>query len=356
MRKPMLFLTLVAAAAVSACDRNEPAAADPRPVRTIVIQREAASEAVTLTGQIRAKEQESLAFRLEGRMVERRVHVGDVVAAGQVLAELDPQAQQNALRTAEAALAAADAARTQASLTFSRLQELLKDGWTPRARFDEAQQALRTAQAQVDAAEAQARTARDQLGYATLVADAPGVVTAVGAEPGEVIHGGQMIVALALQGGRDAVFDVPEPLVRKGPQDPDVEIALGDDPQVRAIGRVREVAPQADAATRTYSVKVGVVDPPEAMRLGATVTGRIRLAAPQGVEAPASALTQNSGRPAVWVVDPRASTVALREVEILRYDPSTVVVSRGLQPGDTVVTAGVQTLRPGQKIRLLGDL
>jgi len=123
---------------------------------------------------------------------------------------------------------------------------------------------------------------------------------------------------------------------------------------VRATGRVREVAPQADAATRTFQVKVGIVDPPDGMRLGATVTGRIKLPAPPGVAVPASALMQAGGRPAVWVVDPQSQTVALRDVDVLQYDPATVVISNGLQAGDVVVTAGVQTLRPGQKVRLLG--
>ena len=197
--------------------------------------------------------------------------------AGQVVARLDPQIQQNALRSAEANLASMEAVLTQARLTFARQQELLKDGWTPRANFDEAQQKLLTAQAQVDSAQAQVRTAREQQSYTVLSADAAGAVTAVGAEPGEVVHAGQMVVQLARQGGRDAVFDVPEQLIRNGPHDPVVEIALSDDPKVKATGRVREIAPQADAATRTFQVKVGIIDPPEAMRLGATVAGRIRL-------------------------------------------------------------------------------
>jgi len=355
MRKIMFSLTILAATIVAGCDRKELVVTEPRPVRVTHVERGSTGETATLTGQVRAKNQMSLAFRLEGRMIERRVHVGDAVAAGQVVAELDPQNQRNAQRTAEAALAAAAAVKTQASLNFSRLQELLKEGWTPRAKFDDAQQALRTAEAQVDAAEAQLRIARDQLSYATLIADAPGVVIAVGAEPGEVVHGGQMIVEIAREGGSDAVFDVPEQLMRNGPQDPEVEIALGSDAQVKTTGRVREIAPQADAATRTFLVKVGITDPPKAMRLGATVTGRIRLSAPLGVEAPASALTESEGRPAVWIVDAHNNTVSLRNVEVLRYDPATIVIAQGLEPGDVVVTAGVQTLRPGQKIRILGD-
>ena len=125
---------------------------------------------------------------------------------------------------------------------------------------------------------------------------------------------------------------------------------------MKATGRVREISPQADSATRTFQVKVGITDPPAAMRLGATVIGRIRLSAPPGVEVPASALTETDGRPAVWVVDPQSHTVSLRNVEVLRYDPASVVISRGLETGEIVVTAGVQTLRPGQKVRLLGDV
>ncbi len=271
-----------------------------------------------------------------------------------MVARLDPQIQDNALRSAEANLASLEAMLTQARLTFARQQELVKDGWTPRANFDEAQQKLLTAQAQVDSAKAQVRIAREQQSYTVLYADAPGAVTAIGAEAGEVVRAGQMIVQLAREGGRDAVFDVPEQLIRNGPRDPLVEIALTNDPQVKATGRVREVAPQADSTTRTFQVKVGIADPPEAMRLGATVVGRIRLTAPPGVEVPASALTETGGRPAVWVVDPQSQTVSLRDVEVLRYDPAAVVISQGLETGEFVVTAGVQTLRPGQKVRLLG--
>jgi len=287
-------------------------------------------------------------------MIERPVHVGDVLKAGQVVARLDPQIQDNALRSAEANLASLEAALTEARLTFGRQQELLKDGWTPRANFDDAQQKLLTAQAQVDSAQAQARIAREQRSYTVLYADAPGAVTATGAEPGEVVRAGQMVVELARQSGRDAVFDVPEQLMRNGPRDPQVEIALTNDPQVKATGRVREVAPQADAATRTFQVKVSIADPPDAMKLGDTVVGRIRMSAPPGVEVPASALTEESGRSAVWVVDPQSKTVSLRDVQVLRYDSASVVISQGLDSGEVVVTAGVQTLHPGQKVRLLG--
>jgi membrane fusion protein, multidrug efflux system len=349
-------IAVLLVAVVSGCDKPAPPASQARPVRTVTVEQRAGGEIVSLTGQVRAKDQASLAFRLDGRIIERPVNVGDVVAAGQVVGRLDPQIQQSALRSAEANLSSLQAQLNEARITLWRQHELLKDGWTSHANFDKAQHSFETLQAQVDAARAQARIAQEHLSYTVLSADAAGAVTAVGAEPGEVVNPGRMIVQVARQGGRDAVFDVPEQLMRTGPRDPLVEIALTNAPQVKATGRVREVSPQADPATRTFQVKVGITDPPEAMRLGATVTGRLTLSAPPGVEVPASALTKTNEGPAVWVVDPNSHTVTLHSVAVLRYDPATVVISQGLATGDRVVTAGVQTLRPGQKIQLAGGI
>jgi membrane fusion protein, multidrug efflux system len=353
MLKSRIVVALIATAVVS-CDKPAPPVSQARPVRAVTVERQAEGETVSLTGHVRAVIEANLAFRIEGRVIERLVDVGDVLKVGQVVAKLDPQIEQNGLNTAQANLASLEAVLVQARLTFGRQQQLVKDGWTSQANFDEAQQKLKTTQGLVDAAEAQVRTAEDQLSYTALYADAPGVVTEKGAEPGEVVHAGQMIVRVARQGGRDAVFDVPEQLIRTGPRDPVVQLALTNDPAVRATGRVREVAPQADPTTRTWQVKVGIIDPPPGMALGSTVTGSIKLSAPPGVEVPASALTEANGHPAVWVVDQQSKTVSLREVDVARYDPATVVISQGLETGEVVVTAGVQVLRPGQKVRLLG--
>jgi RND family efflux transporter MFP subunit len=354
MFKSQILWAALIAATVTGCDKPAPPTSQARPVRAVAVERRADGETVSLTGHIRAKDEVSLAFRLNGRMIERPVNVGDVLKTGQVVARLDPQIEQNGLDTARANLASIEAVLTQARLTFGRQQQLVKDGWTSQANFDAARQKLLTAQGQVDAAQAQLRTAQDQLSYTDLLADGPGAVTAVGAQPGDVVQAGKMIVQVARQGGRDAVFDVPEQAIRTGPRDPLVQIALTNDPTVRATGRVREVAPQADATTRTWQVKVGIIDPPPGMELGSTVTGTIKLAAPPGMEVPASALTEANGRPAVWVVDPQSKTVSLREVDVLRHDPAAVVISQGLETGEVVVTAGVQTLRPGQKVQILG--
>src|ERR1700761_3164893 len=185
MFKSQIVAAALIAAAGAGCNETAPPTSEARPVRTVTVHDRAQGEIVSLTGQVRAKDQASLAFRLDGRMIERRVNVGDRLTAGQVVASLDPKIQQNALRSAEANLASIDAVLTQARLTFSRQQELLKDGWTTRANFDDAQQKLLTAQAQVDSAEAQVRTAREQQSYTVLSADSAGAVTAVGAEPGD---------------------------------------------------------------------------------------------------------------------------------------------------------------------------
>jgi len=343
------------AATLAGCGDHEAPTPPARPVRTVTVERGAAGETLSLTGQIRAQVQENIAFRLDGRLIERRVNVGDSVKVGQVIGRLDPQIQQNGLRQAQANLSAARGQLLQARNDFERQRQLLETGYTPRSRFDQAQQAQQTAEAQVNSAQAQLRNAEEQLGYTELRADSAGRVTAIGAEPGEVVAAGRMVVQVAQDGGRDGVFDVPAQIMRTASHDVVVTVALTDDPKIKTTGQVREVAPQADPVTRTFQVKVGLIDPPETMRLGATVTGSITLSGSAGVELPAGALTRAEGHPAVWVVDPQAQTVSLRTVELLRYDSATIVVSQGLENGETVVTAGVQVLRPGQKVRLLGE-
>ena len=340
---------------LAACKKDEQAEAPvPRPVRTVTVEPSAVGETVTLTGHIDAQDSSALAFRIGGRMVQRFVNVGDAVKPGQELARLDAANELNALRSAQAQQTAARAQLTQARAAFDRQRTLLAQGHTPRAQFEIAEKALHTAQANADAAEVNVRVAADRVSYTVLQADAAGTVTARGAEPGEVVQAGQMVVTVAKQNGRDAVFDVPAQVLRSAPDDPRVEVRLTDDPAVVAQGRVREVAPQADPVTRTFAVRVGLTDAPAAMRLGATVNGTLRLEADKVISIPASALTELNRQPAVWVVDPQKLTVSLRNIETLAFDQASVSVAHGLEPGDIVVTAGIQALHPGQTVRLLG--
>jgi len=342
---------------LAACKKEEQSEAPvPRPVRTVTVKPSDAGETVTLTGHVDAQDSSAMAFRISGRMTERFVNVGDVVKPGQELARLDPQNELNALRSAQAQQTAAQAQLTQARAAFERQRTLLSQGHTPRAQFEIAEKALHTAQANADAAEVQVRVAADRASYTVLQADAAGTVTARGAEPGEVVQAGQMVVTIARQNGHDAVFDVPAQVLRSAPSDPRVEVRLTDDSSVVAQGRVREIAPQADPVTRTFAVRVGLTDPPAAMRLGTTVNGTLRLEADQVIAIPASALAEFNRQPAVWVVDPQKMTVALRNIEMLTFDQSSVSVAHGLDAGDIVVTAGIQALHPGQAIRLLGPV
>ena len=342
-------------ALLTACKPVEEPEPEPiRPVRVVTIETREGGETVTLTGRVEAQEAVNLSFRVGGRMIERSVNVGDQVRAGQVVARLEPETARNTLKSARANLTAARARLVEAQNNFERHRPLLDRGFITRAMFDQAEQAYRSAQAQVDSARAQVSTAETQLSYTNLIADSSGTVTARGAEPGEVVAAGQTIVQLAREGGRDAVFDVPARVIETSSADAQVQVVLSSDPKVQTTGRVREVAPQADPVTRTFKVRIGLNNPPTAMRLGSTVTGSVQLGAGSGIEIPASALTATNQRPAVWILDPATNTVSLRNIEVLRYNLDRVAVADGLQSGDIVVTAGVQTLRPGQQVRLLG--
>jgi RND family efflux transporter MFP subunit len=334
---------------------GEPAATHVRPVRTVVAEKRVAVAPITLTGRIEADDEVSLAFRISGRILESDVSLGDQVKAGQLVARLEPQNELNALRAAQANLAASRGQLTQARNHFERQDTLIKQGWTTRAIHDDAAQALQTAQSQVDAAEAQLKIAQDMVGFTELRADAPGVLTALGPGPNEIAQAGQMIVRLARKDGRDAVFDAPAQLIRSAPNNPEVTISLADDPSVTTRGRVREIAPQADPVTRTFQVKVGLTDPSAAMRLGATVIGRIEQESLATFEIPATALTKFNRQPAIWIVDPASRAVSIRNIEVQSFDQSVVAVSGGLSAGEIIVTAGVQALHPGQTVRLLGS-
>ena len=352
-RSASVLLCVLLVYGTVSCDRKSETEATPvRPVRTVTAAPTETTEIIELTGHIAAENEASLAFRIAGRLTDRLVNVGDHVETGQELARLDPQDELSALRSAQAAVAGAQARLTQAQATFERQRQLLATGHTPRATFDEATKALSTAQAELDDAEARATNQALRVSWTRLQADAPGTISVVGAQPGEVIQTGQMVVRIARENGRDAVFDVPPRLIREANYS-NMTVRLADDPSIDAMGRVREVAAQADPATRTFEVKVGLTDQPAAMRLGSTVTGSIAIESEPIMTIPASALTSLNGQSAVWIVDPAKLTVSLRTIQTLRFTSDTVLLQHGIETGDIVVTAGVHALHPGQEVRLL---
>lgn len=330
-----------------------PEVVEARPVRTVTIAERMSGEVVSVAGTVESQVQADLGFRIGGRLVERLVNVGDTVAAGQELARLDPADEENGQRAAEANLAAADAQLTEAEANYVRQRQLFERGFLAQAGLERAEAARNTARSATDAARAQYGIARRRLNDTVLYADAPGTVVATGGEPGEVVSPGRMVVQVARDDGKDAVIDVPAGIIGDTPDlAAEITVALSQNPAVTAQGRIREVAPRADAATGTFRVRIGLIDPPAEMRLGSAVTATTTLDPVGSIEVPASALTSLDGQPAVWVVDPATMTVALRAISVDRFTPAAVIVQDGLVAGDVVVTAGVQALRPGQTVRL----
>jgi RND family efflux transporter MFP subunit len=358
-RRPRPAIAVLAIAAVtllSSCQRaEEKIAPEIRPVRALTVAKGAGGSTFTLTGTVQAQSEVNQSFRIDGRLLERLVGVGDAVRPGQLIARLDPQNEESSLLSARAQLTGAQARLAEAQNNFTRMRDLVAENAVSRASFDQAEAGLKTAQAQVESAQSQVTLATNRLGYTRLVSSVAGVVTVQGAEPGEVVGAGRMIVQVARQGARDAVLDVPARVKDAVTANPEIVVSLTADPKVTTKGVVREVAPRADPVTGTFRVRIRLVDPPAAMRLGTTVTGRIGLpaSATAAIEIPPSAITRSDRQASVWVVDPKTGIVASRAIEIRSSDPKRVEVASGLAPGDVVVTAGVHALRAGQKVRLL---
>lgn len=326
----------------------------PRPVRTITVASSSQAAPIVFQGVIEAKDAANLAFRIPGRVLDRPVGVGATVQEGQVVARLDPEIELADLRSAKAAQMEAESALRQAAGRFDRVSQLYERGIASRAEFEAAEQASKAANSRVEAALAQTRIASEFVAFTVLKADALGVVTAVGAEPGEVVSAGRPVVRVARRDGRDAVFDVPAGTIDQVADGAVVNVTAPGDPTVSAKGRVREVSPQADPVTRLFRVRVGLTLPPPSFRLGVAVQGSLLAADGTGTTLPVSALVRKGTGGAVWVVDPSTGVVAQRSVELASEDPASIVVARGLSPGDIVVTAGAASLKSGQKVRLAG--
>lgn len=349
------FAVLVAALGVAGCKEAEAPKQEVRPVRTVVVDPKPIEDDREAVGEIKPRRESDIGFRVSGKVVSRAVDVGVSVKEGEPLARLDDQDFQNKLRSAEADVTSAEAALVEATASEDRQSQLLEKGVTTKANYDAALKNKRAAQASLDSAKAALELAKDQLNYTELKADFDGIVTAVGAEPGQVVNSGQMVVRLAKPDQVDAVFNVAESAFRdrKAGEKPEVIVSLLSSPGIKAEGVVREVSPVADPATRTYQVKVTLEDPPVAMRFGASVLGRLKATTADVVVLPGSSLFDKEGKPAVWIYDSTTSTVHLQPVTVARYETDLVVISEGLSKGDIVVTAGVNRLREKQAVRLL---
>jgi RND family efflux transporter MFP subunit len=350
MRPCILLLTLLV---VLAGCKPEDAPAALRLVRTLVVDPKSVREDRQAIGEVKPRYESDLSFRVAGKLLFRLVDVGASVRQGDTLAALDTQDYQNRLRSAEADVTSAEAALVEAQGAESRQAKLLKDGWTTRATYDTVLRNLRTAEAKLAAASANLDLTRDQLNYTELKADFDGVITAVGAEAGQNVNAGQMVVKLARPDDRDGVFNIAETaLADVSDAYPEVIVWPLSSPSLTVEGVMREISPVADPATRTYTVKVTLKNPPPQLRFGMSIGGRLKGHAALAVSLPLSALFEKNGSPAVWVLDQQSSSVTLRPITVARYEANTIVVASGLTKGDIVVTAGVNTLTAGQKVRL----
>ncbi len=348
---PKVCVVVTIGLALSSCNSK-----DGTPQRPPLLVKAQAAEvedyvaSLALTGEMQARVQTDLSFRVSGRIVERNADVGQHVDAGAVLAKIDPSEQQADLDAANAAVAAAEALVRQTSAAFERQQALLASGFATRSSYDQAQQAVRTAQGSLDSAKAQAASAKDALSYTELRTVQPGVITARNVEVGQVAQAAQPAFTLAEDGPRDAVFAVYESGFFLKPASDVVRLSLVSDPSVGAIGRVREVAPTVDPRTGTVRVKVGVDDPPPQMSLGAAVVATEVLVPRPAIFLPWSAVASKDGKLAVWVVDPGSHKVSLRTVEAQAFEKERLVIGEGLKAGDLVVTEGGKFLFPGETV------
>jgi RND family efflux transporter MFP subunit len=351
IRPPGLVGLFIALCLVAGCKEDAPTPPLAQ-VRATTVQLTEFAPAITVTGVIAAQVQTDLSFRLSGKVAERTVNVGDHVTADQLLARLDPVEQQAAVDAAKAGIQSADALMNQNTANLERLRSLLGRGNTTRRDYDQAEAAFRSAQAQLDQARAQLATAQDQLSYTELRAGAAGVIVARNIEAGQVVAQAQPAYVLARDGPRDAIFNIQEWALSNVAFDKGLAVSLVTDPTVTARGEVREISPAVDPATMTVTVKVGLRETPQAMSLGSVVNGTAPEKAHKVFLLPWGALFEIDGKPAVWIVDPRSSTVSLRPVVIDRYNRDTIALTGDLEPGQTIVFAGGQMLRPGQKVEI----
>ncbi len=340
---------------LTACE-EEVAAVAPviRPVRTVVIEPQPIADNRMAVGEIRPRQETDLSFQVSGKLIARPVDVGATVTKGDLLARLDEQDYRNKLRSAEADLVAAEATAAEARSTEMRQRQLMASGTTTRANYDVALKNLRSAEAMRDSSRAASAMATDQLAYTGLAASLDGIVTAVGAEAGQVVNVGQMIVRLAPPSEKDAVFSVAEAMFQDRAVDdrPQVTVSLLSNPEISVQGVVREVSPIADPETRTYQVKATLAEAPPQMMFGASVAVRLRESPVDAVVLPGSAIFDQAGKPAVWLYQAASKSVTLKPVAIASYETDRVIIAEGLVKGDIVVTAGVNRLREGQEVRL----
>ena len=348
--KPLWMVPLAAALLVGCSEEKAPEPV--RPALFVVVQPELTEHFGRFAGTIEARYESTLGFRVPGRIVRRYYDVGAVVKQGDILANLDPTDQQNQLRSAQGDLAKVQAQLINAQANARRQQELFDRGVGAQAQLDTAQADLKTTAASMQQAVAAVNQAQDQLSYCNLRADHDSVITDWKAEAGQVVSIGEEVVTLARPEIKEAVIDLPGPLAEALPKGIEFRVAGQLDPNVKTTAHVREIAPQADSATRTRRTRLTLDQTPPAFRLGSSVSVTVSSPIAEHFELPVTALQETDGKTRVWIIDTPSHTVSPHEVTVLRRNAHTALLSGGLKSGDKVVIAGVNSLTPGQNVRL----
>ncbi|MHC8303651.1 efflux RND transporter periplasmic adaptor subunit [Pseudomonas sp. PB3P13] len=343
---------VVAGVLLAACSKEE---APPEPVRPVLSVKVQALNEETLgrfAGSIQARYESNLGFRVPGRIASRNVDVGAEVEKGALLATLDPTDQQNQLRSAQGDLARVQAQFINAQANARRQQQLFNRGVGAQAQLDIAQTDLKTTQASLDQAKAAVDQAKDQLDYVQLRTDQKSIVTAWNAEAGQVVTAGQQVVTLAQPDIKEAVIDLPDTLVEQLPADVVFQVAAQLDPSITTTAIVREIEPQAQSATRTRRARLTLTDTPPGFRLGTAISVTLSSAIKPRIELPVSVLQEVEGKTRIWLVDPKTQTVSPRDVTLISRTDSRVVLTNSVKAGERIVSAGVNSLKPGQKVKI----
>lgn len=338
---------------VAGCAREAP---PPDPVRPVVLARVAVGgtpDTAVFAGEVKPRHEADLAFRIAGKLVERKVDVGTAVRRGQALARLDPADVALQAQAQAAAVAAAQTEEAFARAEFERNENLFRQKFVSASALDQKRNAMNAAAARLAQAQANLAVTRNQAGYATLVAPADGVITAIGVEAGQVVAAGQPVMKLAETGEREVVIAVPEHRLAEIRAAQQLVVATWAAPDRRYPARVREIAPAVDAATRTFAVRVAVPGADASLAWGMTANvAVIGAGAPDAARVPLTAIYhQPDGGPAVWVYDAKTGKVALRGVALGRFAEDAATVTRGLADGEWVVAAGVHKLVEGQVVK-----
>lgn len=338
---------------LAACQKENEAAPPEiiRPVLSTVVKTQSL-QVRGFAGKVEPRFETQLGFRTLGRIVRRDVSVGDQVANGQEIAALDPLALELAVQAAEASLSSAKAQLANAASTEDRQKALLNQNSATEATFDQAQQAHEAAVAAVVRADADLTKAQEELGYAVLKSDFDGVVTSLQADVGQTVTAGQLVATVARPDIREAVVDIPEAVASPIKIGSAFGVSLQIDPTIQAAGIVREIAPQADEATRTRRTRITLEQPPEGFRLGTTVTAYLTTAADPRIHIPATSILDRDGKTFVWLVDEKLATVSTREVKLEGRTDWEAIITDGLADGDRIATAGANSLVEGQKIKM----